>query len=196
MTADRFGGRQALAALMGLGLIGLVACDEGTDGAANASSAPPPEVTVSKPLVRRLTEWDEFTGRFEPVQQVDIRARVSGYVQEIGFEDGAMVQAGQVLFVIDPRPYQAAVDRARAQIETQRAQLELARLDQERTSRLVTTSAAARARPRPAQCRAGRGLGQPRGQRGAASASGAGSRVHSGHRPVRRTRLRPPGRRR
>lgn len=146
MTADRIWWRSARAFLVTVGLLGLAGCDDGSDGAANANAAPPPpEVTVSKPLVQRLTEWDEFTGRFEPVQQVDIRARVSGYVQEIGFEDGAVVQAGDALFVIDPRPYQAAVDRAKAQIETQRAQLELARLDQERTSRLVTTSAAAKA---------------------------------------------------
>ncbi|MGE3738929.1 MAG: efflux RND transporter periplasmic adaptor subunit [Geminicoccaceae bacterium] len=144
--ANRIWSRSAPAALAVAGLLALAGCDDGSDGAANANAAPPPpEVTVSKPLVRRLTEWDEFTGRFEPVQQVDIRARVSGYVQEIGFEDGAMVRDGDVLFVIDPRPYQAAVDRAKAQIETQRAQLELARLDQERTSRLVTTSAAAKA---------------------------------------------------
>ena len=55
---------------------------------------PPPEVTVAKPLVQKLTEWDEFTGRFEPVQQVEIRARVSGYLQEIGFQDGADRRGG------------------------------------------------------------------------------------------------------
>lgn len=132
-----------LACLVTLLLIG---CDEAPDGGAQAEVAPPPpEVTVSRPLVRRLTEWDEFTGRFEPVQQVEIRARVDGYLQEIGFDDGEIVQAGQPLFVIDPRPYQAAVDRAKAEIETQRAQLTLAQLDQDRTSRLVSTSAAARA---------------------------------------------------
>jgi RND family efflux transporter MFP subunit len=123
----------------------LAGCDEVPDGAAQAGVAAPPEVTVSRPLVRKLTEWDEFTGRFEPVQQVEIRARVAGYLQEIGFDDGAIVQAGQTLFVIDPRPYQAALDRAKAEIEMQRAQLTLARLDQDRTSRLVSTSAAARA---------------------------------------------------
>ena len=134
------------AALATLALVLLAGCDQAEDGSARADAPPPPpEVTVAKPLVQKLTEWDEFTGRFEPVQLVEIRARVSGYVQEIGFEDGQIVEAGQTLFVIDPRPYQAAVDRAKAQIDMQRAQLDLARLDQERTSRLVSTSAAARA---------------------------------------------------
>ena len=134
------------AALATLALVLLAGCDQAEDGSARADAPPPPpEVTVAKPLVQKLTEWDEFTGRFEPVQLVEIRARVSGYVQEIGFEDGQIVEAGQTLFVIDPRPYEAAVDRAKAQIDMQRAQLDLARLDQERTSRLVSTSAAARA---------------------------------------------------
>ena len=66
------------------------ACDDAENGNAKAADAPPPpEVTVAKPLIQKLTEWDEFTGRFEPVQQVEIRARVSGYLQEIGFQDGA-----------------------------------------------------------------------------------------------------------
>jgi RND family efflux transporter MFP subunit len=146
MVEDRslVGGMRGALATMALLL--LAGCDAAEDGSAKADAPPPPpEVTVSKPLVQRLTEWDEFTGRFEPIQQVEIRARVAGYLQEIGFEDGAVVEAGQTLCVIDPRPYQAAVDRAKAQIDMQRAQLTLAELDQERTSRLVTTSAAARA---------------------------------------------------
>ncbi|HVI38020.1 MAG TPA: biotin/lipoyl-binding protein, partial [Gaiellales bacterium] len=97
----------------------LAGCDEAEEGSAQAKAAPPPpEVTVAKPLVQKLTEWDEFTGRFEAVQQVEIRARVAGYLQEIRFQDGQHVEAGQILFIIDPRPYQAAVDRAKAQIDT------------------------------------------------------------------------------
>lgn len=124
----------------------LLACD-GSDGAADAAATPPPppEVTVASPLVRRLTEWDEFTGRFEPVQQVDIRARVSGYLQEIGFEDGDDVEAGQLLFVIDPRPYQATVDQVKAAIEQAQSRLSLAQLEQARAAQLVTTSAVAKA---------------------------------------------------
>ena len=89
----------------------LAACDNAEDSAAQAARAapPPPEVTVANPLIRRLTEWDEFTGRFEPVQVVEIQARVPGYLQEIGFKDGQNVEAGQALFTIDPRPYEAAL---------------------------------------------------------------------------------------
>lgn len=124
----------------------LLACD-GQDGSADAKAAPPPppQVTVASPLVRRLTEWDEFTGRFEPIQQVDIRARVSGYLQEIGFKDGDDVAAGQLLFVIDPRPYQAVVDRVKAEIEQAQSRLTLAELEQARAAQLVTTSAVAKA---------------------------------------------------
>lgn len=125
--------------------ISLAACDEAPEGDAQAQAAPPPEVTVASPLVRRLTEWDEFTGRFEPVQEVEIRARVSGYVDEIHFQDGQVVERGQILFAIDPRPYEATVDRLKAEIQQAEAQLQLAQLDQGRTQRLVSTSAAARA---------------------------------------------------
>jgi RND family efflux transporter MFP subunit len=95
--------------------------------------------------VRRLTEYDEFTGRFEPTQQVEIRARVSGYVQQIEFQDGELVQPGQILFIIDPRPYEAAADRAKAQLDQAQAQLRLAQLEQSRTAQLVSTAAQAKA---------------------------------------------------
>ncbi len=127
--------------------LALAGCDEGEDGAAQAQqpAAAPPAVTVATPLVRRLAEWDEYTGRFGPVQQVEVRARVSGYLQEIGFEDGQTVEAGQVLFVIDPRPYEAVAAQARAQVGQAEAQLRLAELEQGRTQQLVSSSAAARA---------------------------------------------------
>ena len=138
----------------------LLACD-GPDGSADANVAPPPppEVTVASPLVRRLTEWDEFTGRFEPIQQVEIRARVSGYLQQIGFEDGDDVEAGQLLFVIDPRPYQATVDQVKAEIEQAQSRLSLAQLEQGRAAQLVTTSAVAKATldQRNAELQAARG---------------------------------------
>ncbi len=71
---------------------------------------PPPTVIVSKPLSKKIVDWDDFVGRFEAIDSVDIRPRVSGYLQSIGFTDGQMVHKGQLLFVIDPRPYQAALD--------------------------------------------------------------------------------------
>jgi RND family efflux transporter MFP subunit len=127
---------------LALTLLAGTACrDEGNGGQAQA----PPPVTVATPLVRNLAEYDEFTGRFEPVQQVEIRARVSGYVQQIEFDDGELVEPGQILFIIDPRPYQAAFDRAQAQLDQALAQLRLAQLNQARTAQLVSTAAQAKA---------------------------------------------------
>ena len=65
---------------------------------------PPPKVTVSQPLSRDVVEWDEYTGRLEAVESVDVRARVNGYLQSIHFKDRSMVKKGDLLFVIDPRP--------------------------------------------------------------------------------------------
>jgi RND family efflux transporter MFP subunit len=76
---------------------------------------PPPVVIVAHPLQKDVTDWDDYVGRFEAVDQIDIRPRVSGYLQTIGFKDGEVVKKGQLLFVIDPRPYQAALDQAKAQ---------------------------------------------------------------------------------
>lgn len=115
------------------------ACDQGNDGKAGAAPAPPP-VTVATPLVHKITEWDEFTGRFEATATVDIRARVSGYLDKINFVDGAIVKQGDVLFVIDPRPYQAAVDRAKADLAAAQARLELAQQNLDRAASLVKSS--------------------------------------------------------
>src|SRR5436190_6100030 len=71
--------------------------------------AAPPAVTVSQPLQRELVEWDEYTGQFAAKEYVEIRARVSGYLMEIHFEDGQLVKEGDLLFVIDPRPYEATL---------------------------------------------------------------------------------------
>lgn len=128
-----------LAAGMALALSG---CNEGGDNAESASaSTPPPPVTVAAPLVQRITEWDEFTGRFEATESVDIRARVSGYLQAVNFSDGQFVEQGQVLFVIDPRPYEAAVAAARAQVESARARVDLADAELSRAGQLVDRSA-------------------------------------------------------
>ena len=65
-----------------------------------------PAVTVATPTARSVTDWDEFVGRFEAIQQVQIRARVGGFVDSVDFKDGAIVKAGDLLYVIDPRPYE------------------------------------------------------------------------------------------
>jgi len=91
-------------------LLALSACN---NPSAQTAGGPPP-VTVAEPLSKSITEWDEYTGRFEAVQSVDVRARVSGYLTSITFKDGQIVKAGDLLFVIAPRPYQATLDQAKA----------------------------------------------------------------------------------
>jgi RND family efflux transporter MFP subunit len=86
----------------------------------------PPTVTVSTPLQKEITEWDEFTGQFAAVDYVEVRARVSGYLTEIHFQDGQMVKQGDLLFVIDPRPYEATLALAQAQLAQGTAQVDLA----------------------------------------------------------------------
>jgi RND family efflux transporter MFP subunit len=96
----------------------------------------PPTVTVSQPIQRELVEWDEYTGQFAAQEYVEIRARVSGYLTEIHFEDGQLVKEGDLLFVIDPRPYEATLAAARAQLAQGNAQVELATRQLERTAEL------------------------------------------------------------
>jgi len=121
--------------LAGLALL-LVGCER-----PQAAPAPaPPKVTVSRPVVREVIEWDEYTGRLVAVESVEIRARVSGYLQSIHFNDGAIVKKGHLLFVIDPRPYQADLDRAAAELRLANARLELAKSDYARAQRLLPIS--------------------------------------------------------
>jgi RND family efflux transporter MFP subunit len=84
---------------------------------------------VASPLVIRLTEWDEYTGRFEATDRVDVRARVDGYLDSIHFRDGALVKPGDLLFVIDPRPYEAALEGAQADVVRAQTRVELATTD-------------------------------------------------------------------
>ncbi len=94
--------------------------------AAAQTAAAPPAVTVSAPLQKEITEWDEFTGQFAAKEYVEIRARVSGYLTEIHFEDGQIVHKGDLLFVIDPRPYEATLASVQAQLAQAEAQVDLA----------------------------------------------------------------------
>jgi RND family efflux transporter MFP subunit len=100
-----------------------------------AQSAPPP-VTVSAPLQRDIVEWDEFTGQFAAVDYVEIRARVSGYLTEIHFTDGDIVKQGDLLFVIDPRPFSIARDSAQAQVAEAQAKVDLATVQLQRAAEL------------------------------------------------------------
>lgn len=119
-----------------LALLALAAC-----GQKPKPSATLPVVTVSQPLRKEVVDWDDFVGRFEAVDQVDVRPRVSGYLTRIGFKDGEAVKKGQVLFEIDPRPYQAALDQAKAQQQRAEATLQNARTALERGKALLAARA-------------------------------------------------------
>ena len=93
-------------------------------------------VNVVTVVEKEVNEWDEFTGRLDPVESVEIRPRVSGYITEIHFEAGAMVKKGDLLYVIDPRPYKADFDRAAAEVERMDAQLKLAEIELNRAKEL------------------------------------------------------------
>jgi membrane fusion protein, multidrug efflux system len=102
-----------------------------------------PQVTVAQPVKRTVTDWDEFTGRFEAVEEVQVRARVGGFVTSVEFRDGAIVHAGDLLYVIDRRPYEAVALQADGQLSDARAKAELAKRELDRALTLVQTSAVA-----------------------------------------------------
>ncbi len=106
-----------------------------------ANTAPAVAVTVATVTFQPVREWDDFTGRLEAMQSVEIRPRVGGFIDSIAFEDGARVQKGQVLYQIDPRPYQAEVDRLEAGLQQATANAVLARTNRDRNRRLIASSA-------------------------------------------------------
>jgi RND family efflux transporter MFP subunit len=110
--------------------IALASTGLGGCGSTAGTAAPPASaVVVATPLVTRMTEWDEYTGRFEPTDSVEVRARVDGYLDSIHFRDGAVVKPGDLLFVIDPRPYEAVLEGARADVVRAQTRVELATTD-------------------------------------------------------------------
>ncbi len=102
-----------------------------------AQGGPPPPVTVASPLTQKITLWDEYTGRFEAREQVEVRARVSGFIDQIHFRDGQIIAKGDLLFSIDPRPFQLAVEGSRADVERAKAQVALAENEVERAEGLT-----------------------------------------------------------
>ncbi len=98
---------------------------------------PPPEVSAVQPVVKEVTEWDDFTGRLEPIKSVEVRARVTGWLDSIHFKDGQVVKTGDLLFVIDPRPYEAEVERNRAELKRAEAQRNLGLQNLQRAEKLV-----------------------------------------------------------
>jgi len=122
-----------VAALLAAGSAGLSGCRN----AAEANAAPPPPiVTIANPLVQVEPGWSEESGRFEPIQAVDVRPRISGYLKSVHFRDGEFVKRGQLLFTLDPLPLQAKADRSGAEVLQADARLERARADLRRAESL------------------------------------------------------------
>jgi len=119
----------AAAAFAAIGLLAALA--------SQAQEAPPaPVVTVAKPLVRDIVEDDEFVGRFEAVDQVSLRSRVGGYLDQVHFQDGTLVKQGDLLFTIDQRPFKAALNQAQAQVDSAKTLVEFSKMQFERAETL------------------------------------------------------------
>jgi RND family efflux transporter MFP subunit len=124
----------SIAAAAVVSAMALAACGEAQK---QASASPPPAVTVAKPIERTVVDQDEYVGRFVAVDTVEIRSRVSGYLSEIDFTDGQMVKKGDLLFVIDHRPFQIVLDQMRANLAQARANLSFTDADLARGQELV-----------------------------------------------------------
>jgi RND family efflux transporter MFP subunit len=131
--------RYSLKLFVALIMILPAACSR--EGGNTITSAPPAPVKISLPVTRTLIDWDEYSGRLESVGSVEIRARVSGYLEKVTFKAGDKVRKGDLLFVIDQRPYRIEFQRAQAEVERTRAKLDLAQNDYERANRLFHAKA-------------------------------------------------------
>lgn len=137
MIRRLFVGFSGLALVFGAAAVFLTGCSHGTA----QQQPPPPSVTVAPVEQREIVEWDEFTGRTEPVDSVEVRPRVSGYIQEVKFQSGQLVKKGDVLIVIDPRWHQADFDRLQAEADRARVTLDNAKREADRTTQLLATKA-------------------------------------------------------
>jgi len=131
----------AVSAALLAALVGLSGCKS---EATTAQQAPAPQVSVASALERDVTEWDEFTGRLEAVESVEVRPRVTGYIESVNFTEGSTVKKGDLLFVIDPRPYQAELSKAEAELARAVARSELAVADEGRSAKLLDIKAVSR----------------------------------------------------
>ncbi|KKB05115.1 efflux RND transporter periplasmic adaptor subunit [Pantoea anthophila] len=119
----------------------LSGCDKGV---AQSAPPPPPEVSAAPVLIKPVSQWDNFNGRVEAVQSVQLRPRVSGYIESVNYREGDEVKKGQVLFTIDARSYRAALEQARAELARARSQASLARSESGRSEKLIGTQAISR----------------------------------------------------
>ncbi|CAM2183865.1 membrane fusion protein, multidrug efflux system [Paraburkholderia sacchari] len=126
------------------GLGSLVAMRLDSHPAVAAEAPPAPEVDVAAVLKRDVTDWQSYSGRMAAVEKVEVRPQVSGTIVSVNFRDGALVNKGDTLFVIDPRPYQAAVDQAAAQLAAAQARTGYAQSDWQRAQRLIGDNAIAK----------------------------------------------------
>jgi RND family efflux transporter MFP subunit len=133
----RFGSNLWAVLLLGV----VVVVSAGCERKIARQTPPPPSVTVAPIERKEIVEWDEFTGRIEPVESVEVRPRVSGYIQEVRFRSGQLVKKGEVLFAIDPRWHQATFDQRQAEYEQAKARLENARREADRTPQLLSNKA-------------------------------------------------------
>src|SRR5678816_4844734 len=122
-------------------LVGLSGC---RSEATTAEQAPAPQVSGASARERDVTEWDEFTGRLEAVESVEVRPRVTGYIESVNFTEGSTVNKGDLLFVIDPRPYRAELSKAEAELVRAVARSELAASDEARSAKLLDIKAVSR----------------------------------------------------
>lgn len=116
-------------------LISVIGC-ENSNAPGSQANQPPPKIKIAQPLSQQVTEWDEYTGRVEAVNSVDIRARVSGYLEKVNFKAGDKVHKGDLLFLIDPKPFAAQLSYAEAELERAKSKHELAKNDLSRAERL------------------------------------------------------------
>ena len=128
--------RLHVALLAALAALALSGCNE-SESQTRATAPPPPQVTVARPQTKTVVDQDEYVGRFVAVDSIEVRARVSGYLDAVHFQDGQIVAKGDQLFTIDRRPFQAALDQARASLQQAKANLAYAEADLARAQGLV-----------------------------------------------------------
>lgn len=119
----------------------LTACNNASNSAASNPSLPPPNVKVAQAISKEMTQWDEYTGRIEAVNEVQLRARVSGYIEKVQFAAGEKVKKGDLLFLIDNKPYKSQLNYANAEQEKAKVKYELAKNDLARAEKLVAEKA-------------------------------------------------------